>query len=138
MEIINQKLINDFLDKNNIFAVVGVSKEPEKYGNKVYFDLKRAGYTVYPVNPNAKEISGDKCYPKLRNLPTLPDVVDIVVPPKITEKTVKECKDLGIKKVWMQPGSESKKSIKFCRENNIMVLFDVCVMMERRKDRRDR
>jgi len=133
MQTINQDLINEFLNKKNIFAVVGVSKESEKYGNKVYFDLKRAGYTVYPINPNATKISGNKCYPSLRNLPSLPDVVDIVVPPKITETTVKECKDLGIDKVWMQPGSESDKAIRFCRRNSIKVLYGVCVMLERRK-----
>jgi predicted CoA-binding protein len=138
MQPINQEMINEFLDKKNVFAVVGVSKEPEKYGNKVYFDLKRAGYTVYPINPNATEISGNRCYSKLRELPKLPDVVDIVVPPKITEMTVKECKELGIGKVWMQPGSESDEAIKFCIENRIKVLYDVCVMLERRKDKGNR
>jgi len=131
----NEKLINEFLNKKNIFAVVGVSKKSEKYGNKVYFDLKRAGYTVYPVNPNASKISGDKCYPNLNKLPILPDVVDIVVPPKITEETVKECKTLRIDKIWMQPGSESERAISFCRENEIKVLYGVCVMLERRKKR---
>jgi predicted CoA-binding protein len=133
MQKINQELINEFLDKSNVFAVVGVSKESEKYGNRVYFDLKRAGYIVYPVNPNAIEISGNKCYSKLRSLPTLPDVVDIVVPPKITEKTVKECKDLGISKIWMQPGSESEEAIRFCTKNDIKVLYGVCVMLERKR-----
>ena len=53
---------------------------------------------------------------------------------EITEETVIECKNLGIGKVWMQPGSESKGAIRFCRENNIKVLHGVCVMLERRKD----
>jgi predicted CoA-binding protein len=60
-------------------------------------------------------------------------VVDIVVPPKITESIVKECKNLGVDKVWMQPGSESEFAISFCRENSIKVLYGVCVMLERRK-----
>jgi len=134
MKTINQNIINEFLDKRNVFAVIGVSKNKEKYGNRVYFDLKHAGYTVYPINPNVSEVSGDRCYPRLMSLPVLPDVVDIVVPPKITEETVKECKDLGIEKVWMQPGSESDEAIRFCRENSIKVLYGVCVMLERRKD----
>ena len=133
MQTINQDLINEFLDKKNVFAIVGVSKDEKKFGNKVYFDLKNAGYKVYPINPKASEISGNKCYFGLKNLPILPDVVDIVVPPKITEQTVKECKDLGISKVWMQPGSESKNAIKFCIDNHIKVLYGVCVMLERRK-----
>jgi len=134
MQPITQELINEFLDKKNVFAVVGVSKEPEKYGNKIYFDLKNAGYTVYPVNPNADMISNDKCYSKVNDLPELPDVVDMVVLPKITEKIVRECKDLNIKMVWMQPGSESKQAIAYCQDHGIKVLYDICVMIERRKN----
>jgi predicted CoA-binding protein len=126
------ELITKFLEKTNIFAVVGASRDPEKYGHQVYKDLKGAGYKVYPVNPNAKEILGDKCYPDLKDLPTKPDVVNIVVPPKVTEKTVKTCKMLGITKVWMQPGSESENAIKFCHENGIDVMYGTCVMVERR------
>ena len=52
---------------------------------------------MYPVNPNAKEILGDKCYPSLENLPIKPDVVDVVVPPKVTEHTVETCIDRSIR-----------------------------------------
>jgi predicted CoA-binding protein len=133
MDLINQNLIDEFLNKKNIFAVVGASKLKEKYGNKVYFDLKNSGFTVYPINPNADTIFDDKCYPNLKQLPIVPDVVSIVVPPKITEKTVEDCKELGINKVWMQPGSESDKAISFCRKNGIKILYNVCVMIERKK-----
>jgi predicted CoA-binding protein len=127
-----KELINNFLEKTNVFAVVGASRNPEKYGHQVYKDLKEAGYKVYPVNPNAKEILGSKCYPGLKDLPTKPDVVNIVVPPKATEKIVRTCKMLGITKVWMQPGSESENATKFCHENSIDVMYGVCVMIERR------
>jgi predicted CoA-binding protein len=127
----NRELIRAFLDKKNIFAVVGANRNPQKYGYQVYKDLKNAGYEVYAVNPNAKEILGDKCYPSLENLPVKPDVVDVVVPPKVTEHMVEICKKLGIKKIWMQPGSESEKAIKFCEKNNIDVVYGVCVMIER-------
>ncbi len=126
-------LINKFLDKKNVFAVIGISRNPEKYGSKVYKDLKKSGYEVYPINPKIERIYGDKCYPALTNLPSKPDVVDIVVPPKITENIVQECKKLGINKVWMQPGSESEKAIEFCKKNKIQVLHGVCVMIERKR-----
>jgi len=131
--VVNGELIRSFLDKKNVFAVVGASRNPEKYGHRVYRDLKEAGYTVYPVNPNADEVLGDKCYPKLESLPVKSDVVDLVVPPKVTEEVVKECKSLGIRKVWMQPGSESEKSVEFCKKNGIEVVYGVCVMVERRR-----
>ncbi len=128
----DEKLIEEFLEKRNVFAVVGASRNQGKYGHQVYKDLRNAGYNVYPVNPNADEILGDKCYPSLESLPKSPQVVDLVVPPKLTNQIVKVCKKLGISKVWMQPGSESKTAINFCKENNIEVVHGVCVMVERR------
>jgi hypothetical protein len=65
-------------------------------------------------------------------LPVKLDVVDVVVPPKVTDAVVKTCKKLGIRKVWMQPGSESEAAISFCREKGIDVVHGVCVMVERR------
>jgi len=127
----DQELIRTFLNKKNVFAVVGVSKDPKKYGHQVYKNLRGAGYRVYCVNPNADEVLGDKCYPNLEALPIKPDVVDVVVPPKITEDILQACKKLRITKVWMQPGSESAKAIKFCEENNIDAVYGVCVMVER-------
>ncbi|MDH5712818.1 MAG: CoA-binding protein [Candidatus Bathyarchaeota archaeon] len=130
--MMNEELIKGFLNKKNIFSVVGASRDPKKYGYQVYKDLKEAGYEVYPINPNAEKVLGDRCYPDLGDLPIKPDVVDVVVPPKVTEKIVKACKRLGITKVWMQPGSESETAIKFCDENGIDVVHGVCVMVERR------
>ena len=130
---LNTNLIKDFLRKQNVFAVVGVSQNPAKYGHQVYKDLKEAGYVVYAVNPNIDEVLGDRCYHSLIELPGKPDVVDAVVPPTVTEKIVKECKELGIERVWMQPGSESEHAIRFCEENGIKVVHDVCVMVKRRE-----
>ncbi len=127
----DEKLIIEFLNKKNVFAVVGASRNPKKYGHQVYRDLRNAGYRVHPVNPNTNEILGDKCYPSLEALPVKPDVADLVVPPKVTEKVIRTCKRLGIKKVWMQPGSESETAINFCRENGMDVIHGVCVMVER-------
>jgi hypothetical protein len=130
---VNDESIKAFLTKKNVFAVVGASRGPRKYGYQVYKDLKNAGYEVYPVNPKAQEILGDKCYPSLENLSIKPDVVDVVVPPKVTEQVVETCKKLGITKVWMQPGSESGDAIKFCEENGIQIVHGMCVMIERAK-----
>ncbi len=126
-----EELVRQFLDKSNIFAVVGASKNPEKYGHKVYKDLKESGYRVYPINPNTDKVLGERCYPSLKDLPEKPDVVDMVVKPEVTEKIAKECKSLGINKVWFQPGSESRKAIEFCKENGIRVLHGICVIVKR-------
>ncbi|MFB6076067.1 MAG: CoA-binding protein [Candidatus Aenigmatarchaeota archaeon] len=124
----NNGIIDDFLKKENTFAVVGVSRDSDKYGYKVWKDLKNSGYTVYPINPKTSVMEGEKCYSSLEDLPQKPDVVDIAVPPQITEKIVEQCKKIGVEKVWMQPGSESEEAIDFCERNNIDVLHGMCVM----------
>jgi len=129
--VMDEKLLDEFLEKKNVFVVVGASRDNQKYGHKVYKDLKNAGYIVYPVNPNADKILGDKCYPSLESLPEMPQVVDLVIPPKVTNQIVKVCKELGIKKVWMQPGSESEVALSFCKDNDIQVVHGVCIMLER-------
>ena len=125
--------IRAFLGKRNVFAVVGASRDPQKYGHQVYRDLKSAGYKVYPVNPSAQEVLGDKCYPDLKELPEKPDVVVTVVPPQVTEQVVRACKELGIRRVWMQPGSESEEAVKYCKENGLEVIYNMCIMVERKR-----
>ncbi len=119
-----------FLDKNYIFAIIGVSTNPDKWEWKIYEKLKSEGFNVYPINPKHKKINNDICYVNLSSLSKKPDVVITVVPPNITEKTVRECKDIGIHKVWMQPGSESEKAINFCKDNNIKTVINSCFVVD--------
>lgn len=127
-----ENLINEMLSKK-IIAVVGVSRHKEKYGYKVWRYLKDKGYKAYPVNPNAQEIDGEKCYPNLSSLPEVPEVVNFVVPPNVTVKVLDEVRKLGIKYVWFQPGSESEEAIDFCKRNGIKEVHGVCMMMESEK-----
>ncbi len=123
-------IIKKFLDKKNIFAVIGVSRDKTKYGRKVYEELKEKGYKVYPINPQVNFTSEERCYSHLKDLPTKPDVVVFVIPPSIVEKIIIECQEIGIKKVWLQPGSESTFVIKYCYKNNIACLYNQCIIIK--------
>ena len=124
--------VEEVLDPKNVFAVVGASRDPAKFGHKVFRDLLEAGYEVYPVNPRADEILGRRCYPDLRSLPRRPDVVVFVVPPKITEALAEDCIELGVRFVWMQPGAESEEAIRMLEEAGVKVFHNVCIMITRR------
>jgi len=123
-----EELIKEFLDQKS-FAVVGATDNPEKYGNRIVKNLKGRGYEVYPVNPKLEEVEGLKCYPSIAEIPVRVDVVDFVVPPKATEEILKQCKNLGLDRIWLQPGSESETAIAFCKANNLKVVHSVCVML---------
>jgi predicted CoA-binding protein len=59
--------------------------------------LRKRGYEVFAVNPNADEIGGDKCYHDLRSIPGGVGAVGIGTKPETAEATMRECADLGIK-----------------------------------------
>ena len=123
-----QELINEFMEQKR-FAVVGATDNQDKYGDQIVKNLKGRGYEVYPVNPKLKEVEGLTCYAALADLPVKPDVVDFVVPPSTTEAILRQCRELGLDRIWLQPGSESETAITYCYANNLKVVHSVCVMM---------
>jgi predicted CoA-binding protein len=127
-----ERLISDFVGRR-VWAVVGASQDQSKFGNRVYRSLRSSGYTVYPVNPRGGELEGAKVYASLADLPQSPEVVDLVVPPSITEKIVKEAHVLGLSRIWMQPGAESETAIRYCQEHGIEVVHDACAMVHKRQ-----
>lgn len=119
-----------FIDPDNVVAVIGVSQTPSKYGSKMYLTLKDFGYKVYGINPKYAQLWGDKIYPNIAAVTDNVDVAIIVVPPQVTEKVVIELQKAGIKKVWMQPGSESEQAIKFCEVNGINCIHHACFVVD--------
>lgn len=94
-----------------VFAVAGASRDRAKYGNKVLRCYQQNGRVVYGVHPLETEIEGARCVPNLAALPERIDGLSIVTPPAITEQLVEQAAQLGIKRLWMQPGAESERAI---------------------------
>ena len=105
-----QDAIQSFLAGKR-FAVVGASRDREKYGNKVLRAYLQNGFDVVPVNPAGGEIEGLESFPNLTALPKPVDGVSIITPPKVTKRIVEEALQLGIRHIWMQPGAESPAAI---------------------------
>jgi predicted CoA-binding protein len=128
-----QQKVDDFLARKRI-AVAGVSRrEKGSAANTIYEKLKSAGYEVFPINPNAETVEGNRCYPDLKSIPGGVDGVVIVTRPETAEEIVRECKELGILRVWMHrsfgAGSVSDTAAAYCEENNITVIAGACPMM---------
>ena len=114
--------------EKKVWAVVGASDNPEKYGSKIYKKLKSRGYRVYPVNPNYEIIEGDKCYKDLSSLPEIPEVLDMVVSPRHGMKAVEEAANLGIKNIWLQPGTYNKELLDLISEKGLDAV-QACVLV---------
>jgi uncharacterized protein len=115
--------------KEKIIAVVGVSRDPGKYGYRIFHDLVAAGYKVFGVNPGGGKVAGRKLIRHLKEITPLPELVITVVPPSETEKIIEECKALGLKTVWMQPGSESDSALKKAKACGLNAIAGDCFMV---------
>lgn len=111
-----------------LIAVVGVSDDASKYGHKIFRDLLNAGYPVKGVNPKGGFVLGQHIYASLSDLEQRPDLVITVVHPAVTERVVEECNKLGVKQVWMQPGSDSDRAVEKAAEYGIKVT-QACFMV---------
>ncbi len=129
--VARQDLISDFVSRR-VWAVVGASSDPRKFGYQVFRSLRDAGYEVYPVNPKGGELEGVTVYRTLADLPGKPDVVNFVVPPSVTEQVVREAHALGLSRVWMQPGAESEAAVRYCQEHDMQVVEGACAMVWKR------
>ena len=123
----------EFLSEKRI-AVTGVSRHPETHSsNTVYRRLRERGYDVFAVNPNADEVEGDRSYHDLRSIPGGVDAVVIGTRPAIAEETMRECAELGIKRVWLHrafgQGSVSEEATRYGRERGVAVIDGGCPCM---------
>lgn len=116
-----------------VWAVVGATENPEKFGHKIYKLLKEADYKVFAVNPALSFIGADRCYPSLTDLPQRPAAVNVVVPPKIGVKIIEECAELGIKNVWLQPGANDDTVVEASKKADLNTIHQSCILVELRK-----
>jgi predicted CoA-binding protein len=124
--------IAEFLRQKHV-AVVGVSRDSKQFSNAIYRTLRKAGSSVYAVNPNTEIIEGDACYPSLDALPQAVDGAVLATTPEVSERLVEECARLGIRRVWMHrsfgTGSVSDHAVRIGRERGMTVIAGGCPMM---------
>ena len=122
------KQINEFLDSQPI-ALVGVSRNPKKFGYAAFKELKKKGMNIIPVNPEANEIMGEKSYPNVKELPS--DVKGIIILTKKdkTASVVRDAKEKGIKHIWIQQMADSKEASKELEGSDINYITGECILM---------
>lgn len=119
-------------DDATTIAVVGATDNPAKYGSVIYRDLKRKGFTVWPVNNHRTTVDGDRAYASLADLPELPTIVNIVVPPDQTMSVLREAEELALRNVWVQPGAESGEVMEYLADGGFTYLANACIMTRSR------
>ena len=111
-------------------AVVGASRtNKNKFGNMAAAELKRRGYEVYFVHPEAASINDEAAYPNLGALGEQVDGVLVSLPAEKGADVLRDAAAAGIRNVWVQQGGESAELIKLGEELKLNLIAGKCILL---------
>ncbi|WAP53255.1 CoA-binding protein [Arthrobacter sp. ATA002] len=112
-------------------AIVGASDKPSRasYFVATYL-LSSSPYTVYFVNPVAREILGRPVYASLADLPEVPDIVDVFRRHDDLPQVLAESLAVGAKTLWLQLGSWHEEVARDAEAAGMDVVMDRCIKIE--------
>ncbi len=125
--------ILQLLKKYKTIAVVGLSSNPMRPSFGVTEYMQGAGYRIIPVNPNEREVLGEKCYARLEDAPEKIDIVDVFRRAEEVAGVVESAIRVGAKVVWMQLGVENEAAAEKARAAGLVVIEDACIRVEHRR-----
>ncbi len=127
-------IISDILKNYKTIAVVGLSSNPCRPSFSVTQYMQSAGYRIIPVNPNETEVLGEKCYPRLEDIPKTHkiEIVDIFRRSEFIPPVVDSAITVGAKVIWMQQGIANPPAAAKARDAGLIVIEDACILIEHR------
>ena len=126
-------VILDIFKKYKTIAVVGLSSNTMRPSFGVSEYMQEAGYRIIPVNPNEREVLGEKSYPRLEDVPEKIEIVDIFRRTEEVAAVVESAIRIGAKVVWMQMGIESEEAAEKARSAGLVTIEDACILVEHRR-----
>lgn len=105
-------------------AIIGASSNPNKLSFGIFRNLTQYGYEgkIYPINPNAAEILGLRCYPRIEDVPGAVDLAVLAVSARLTPDLIRACGEKGVKAItvisggFREVGEEGAELEKRCLE----------------------
>jgi uncharacterized protein len=112
-------------------AILGASNKPSRasYFVATYL-LADSDFEVWFVNPNETEILGRPAYASLKDLPGVPDLVDVFRRPSELDAVLDEVIAVGSPVMWMQLGLEDEAVAQRGAENGVTVVMNRCLKIE--------
>jgi len=124
--------IRDFLSMQKV-AVIGMSKNPSKAAHYVPKYLSDNGYAITPVNPNANEILGKKCYDSVSEIEEKIEIIDIFRPSDQVLSVIRDVIKKKPKVIWLQEGIHNSEAEELARKEGIEVVFNRCMLAEHQR-----
>jgi predicted CoA-binding protein len=125
--------LKKLLETARTIAVVGLSPRPERPSHRIARRLQDWGYRIIPVRPALDSVLGEKAYPRLRDVPTGIDIVDVFRAASQLEPIVDECIALRLPALWIQSGIVNERAAERARAAGIFTIMDRCISVEYRR-----
>lgn len=100
-------------------AILGASKNPDRYSYKAFRMLQEYGHQPIPVNPQMTELEGVPAYFKLKDIKSSVHTLTMYVNAETSDKLTPDILHLKPKRVIFNPGSENENLEKQLLENGI-------------------
>jgi predicted CoA-binding protein len=126
-------LIREILENTRTIATVGASRDRSKAAGGVPRYLNRIGFRVIPVNPNATELFGQRCYPSLLEIREPVDVVQVFRPAEEAPEIARQAVKIRAKTLWLQRGIRSDDARRIAEEAGLAYVEDRCMAVESRR-----
>jgi len=122
--------IKDILQNSDTIAVVGLSDNPERVSYMVSEAMQAKGYRIIPVNPNADQILGEKCYASLQDIPERVDIVNVFRRSEHTPPVAEDAVKIGARTLWLQLGIANEEAAAAAQAGGLNVIMDRCIKVE--------
>jgi predicted CoA-binding protein len=129
----NPTELRDILRDTRTVAVVGASDNPARPSHDVFGYLARhSHFELYPVNPNVTAVDGIPAYPRLTDLPVVPDMVDVFRRHEDLPAVLQEILQLNPhpKYLWLQQGLWHQQVADQARAAGLTVVMDRCLKVD--------
>jgi predicted CoA-binding protein len=125
--------ITKFLECKRV-AIVGVSRQPQHFSRALWRECLAKGYDPVPVNPQAAEIDGRKCFACLADIdPSVEAALLMTGTQGATDQAVRECNQTHIRNIWIyksvHDGKDHERAVESCRLRGTTVVEGYCPMM---------
>jgi uncharacterized protein len=129
------KAIELMLDDCDVWAVVGLSGNPDRTAYRIAALLQQRGKRIVPIHPTAPTILGEQGYPTLADVPFPIDVVDVFRRSEAAGEFADQAVRVGARGVWFQLGVIDEDAFRRTTETGTPMVMDTCPAIEWRRRR---
>lgn len=115
------------LKASRVVAVVGATNEQNRPGYRAPQFLQQHGFRIVPVNPNEREILGEKAYPSLSAVDLPFDIVYILRRAEAVPPIVDEALSKSARVIWLAEGVKSEAARGKAEAAGVDYLEDRCI-----------